>query len=1087
MTGCIFARLLALLTSKKPIILMLMFMAAFVGLLPVQLEAQSATTPATKEALANGTPQRSVRELLGPYGTLNLNSGYKGSLDAQGYKIVAAPGEAPRLVPDTAKGDARWTGDFFPMGADDSVNVLLIDASGNLIAGGNFTTIGGVPVNYIARWDGYRWSAVGTGINGLVYALALDANGNLYAGGKFTKAGDVEANCIAKWNGREWSALGTGMDDKVIAIALGQSGNIYAGGWFTVAGGVTTNYLAKWDGNSWSALGSGMNDRIYTLAVDRSGHLYAGGDFTRAGGAAANHIAKWDGNAWSALGSGMSSLYHTTVYALALDGNGILFAGGRFSSAGGVEANCIARWNGWAWSALGSGVASYYDTYTSVQSLYVDGSGNLYAGGEFGYAGGVEANSLAIWNGSAWSTLGSGMVCNQPSYVAAILIDGNGVLYAGGMFNAVDGVVANNIARWSENVWSALGAGKGISSSSPRLVVSALAVDGNANLYAGGSFSAAGTIKVNNIAKWDGTSWSTLSSGINGMVGALVSDKNGNLYAGGGFTNAGGLAARNIAKWNGREWSALGSGMNRPVLALVEDGNGNLYAGGDFTSAGGIKANCIAKWNGSEWSALGKGPDGSVHALAVDGSGNLYAGGYFNTIGALTVNGIAKWDGSEWFALATGVYGTVNALVVDWSGNLYAGGDFIRVGGETARNIAMWNGSEWSALGSGMDDSVNALAVDEKGNIYAGGYFTTAGGITAHHIAKWNGREWSALGSGMSSSGHFGTSTYLEPFTNVSGIAVDGSANIYSGGIFLRTGVKPACYIAKWAGWPALAVDLPSEGLQLWDGSRKKISSQHPSVLSTWEDRLVVSFPELGLYLHDGSSWTKLSSLKSTESALGIADSLYVDAGAQGVYRYKGGWKKIHTSNPTMMASCGEKLVANFPDIGIWTYDGSEWKKISSWTTAEQMVGIQQRLFVDFGAKGIYRYDGSWVRTTKNNPSLMHAFGTALVASIDSASARGIYLYQSNSWKKISSNASAEGFASTPFTLYIDRGTQGISKYEKKAWKEISHQDPAGIAIYGGKLVASLPDKGLYLYSNPGWSILSTSKDAGKMQGVLFE
>src|SRR5688572_22774474 len=57
------------------------------------------------------------------------------------------------------------------------------------------------------------------------------------------------------------------------------------------------------------------------------------------------------------------------------------------------------------------------------------------------------------------------------------------------------------------------------------------------------------------------------------------------LYAGGDFTTAGGVAANRIAKWNGSNWSALGSGMNRTVraLAMHDDGGGPaLYAGGDF-------------------------------------------------------------------------------------------------------------------------------------------------------------------------------------------------------------------------------------------------------------------------------------------------------------------------------------------------------------------------------------------------------------------------------------------------------------------------------------------------------------------------
>ena len=67
----------------------------------------------------------------------------------------------------------------------------------------------------------------------------------------------------------------------------------------------------------------------------------------------------------------------------------------------------------------------------------------------------------------------------------------------------------------------------------------------------------------------------------------------------------------NIAKWNGSSWSALGSGMGRGdigVIALAVSGS-DLYAGGYFTTAGGSAANYIAKWNGSSWSRAGVGDE----------------------------------------------------------------------------------------------------------------------------------------------------------------------------------------------------------------------------------------------------------------------------------------------------------------------------------------------------------------------------------------------------------------------------------------------------------------------------------------------
>jgi hypothetical protein len=202
-----------------------------------------------------------------------------------------------------------------------------------------------MPANHVAKWDGTAWSALGAGMDNDVQALALDGDGNLYGGGQFTTAGGIPASRIAKWDGTAWSALGAGMDSSVLALALDGEGNLYAGGYFTSAGGTPANNIAKWDGTAWSALGAGMDGSVLALALDGGGNLYSGGEFTTAGDMPANHIARWDGTAWSPLGAGIIGLFgDDRVYTLAVDGEGNLYAGGYFTTAGDKASDNIAQW-----------------------------------------------------------------------------------------------------------------------------------------------------------------------------------------------------------------------------------------------------------------------------------------------------------------------------------------------------------------------------------------------------------------------------------------------------------------------------------------------------------------------------------------------------------------------------------------------------------------------------------------------------------------------------------------------------------------------------------------------------------------------
>src|SRR6185436_13831417 len=147
---------------------------------------------------------------------------------------------------------------------------------------------------------------------------------------------------------------------------------------------------------------------------------------------------------------------------------------------------------------------------------------------------------------------------------------------------------------------------------------------GGPALYVGGLFSTVDGVAASRIAKWDGQNWSPLGSGLPGgyeNADDLIVHDDGlsggpALYMSGAFDSVGGVPASRVARWDGSNWSALGSGVvaDHLCLAVFDEGAGigtSLFVGG-VQSAGGNPVNGIARWDGSRWSGLDDGVDDLV-------------------------------------------------------------------------------------------------------------------------------------------------------------------------------------------------------------------------------------------------------------------------------------------------------------------------------------------------------------------------------------------------------------------------------------------------------------------------------------------
>ncbi len=700
-------------------------------------------------------------------------------------------------------------------------NVYAIVASGtDVYVGGDFTMIGNVRANRVARWDGHVWHPLGTdlenGVDYLVLSILVDGD-NVYVGGQFVQAGPIEATNMAVWNrsSNSWSAVGGGLkgDPNALVSAIVKSGgNIYVGGRFAKAGDVTAVNVARWDGSAWAPVAGGVDGVVGSMAATAN-EIYVGGTFTHAGSTTAQNIASYaiTQGTWSALGSGIDGSVRTILV------NGAdVYVGGVFTNGGGIGAKHLARWNSAArtWSKFDDMIDNGA-VESGVHALAIDAD-YLYVGGDFRMGQKTtwdridSVRCLARWNfaASKWEAMGESVIeyDNQAPQVNTIALVGR-KLYLGGHFPMAGFYEASNLAQYDldNKLWTSLTSGinggtggyivEGKKQARDTMGVRALTMVGNW-IYVGGVFNTAGGVSARSIARFDGQQWQALGAGLTdsklvfpGPPMVLVIAAIGNdIWAGGRFNMAGDQAAKNIARWDGTSWTALPAPPTPAnafdsVTAIVGMGT-NVYVGG-IARVGGIPRGIVYRWNGTQWDTLGFSFDRAVRALAVHNN-LLYIGGEFTTAGSTPARGLAVYDPatSQVSAVANGPNGNVRAIAV--SGNdMYIGGDFTAVGSTPAARIVLWHPgtSSWTALGDGFGKAVRAIAVTPAG-VFVGGDFDSGDGSPGNFIARWDGTAWSPMGDG----------------TDSRVFAVAGSNDdIYIGGHFWMAGGLQSHYLAHWS------------------------------------------------------------------------------------------------------------------------------------------------------------------------------------------------------------------------------------------------------------------------------------------------
>lgn len=356
-----------------------------------------------------------------------------------------------------------------------------------------------------------------------------------------------------------------------------------------------------------------------------------------------------------------------------------------------------------------------------------------------------------------WSEPGAGTSpLNADNTIYAVHVTSAGMVLAGGAFR--NDSSHTYVAAWSNGTWKELGGDNSLQGDN---TIYTIASDTAGNMYAAGMMTEGGQYVIGHFNA--GSGWSLLGNvGFNGYIRSLVTDASGNLYAAGSFKNDSNQYY--VAKWDGSSFSELGTGVNalKPngeIKCLTTDQAGNVYAAGFFTSGGKYY---VAKWNGSSWEEAGTlNADNYINDIVTDANGHLFAAGGFTAPNNISY--IAKWNGSTWNApgnLSTNNY--IFDLAADASGNVYAAGSFTN--NSNKPYVAKWDGNTWNEVGAptglNPNDDILSVAIAPSGNVYGAGYFTNAGNY--NYVA-----EFTPTVSNISqANSDFKVSVYPNPFAN---------------------------------------------------------------------------------------------------------------------------------------------------------------------------------------------------------------------------------------------------------------------------------------------------------------------------------
>jgi uncharacterized delta-60 repeat protein/uncharacterized repeat protein (TIGR01451 family) len=289
------------------------------------------------------------------------------------------------------------------------------------------------------------------GANSTVFALAIQPDGKSVIGGDFTAFNTEVRNRIARMNinglmDTTFNPPG-GADQFVSSLLADPSGKIVAGGAFNSMNGVNRKGIARLnsDGSLDTSFfpGAGAGDIVWALAFHTNNSILVAGQFQFFNNLPRSYIARVSGT--GVLDPLFTPSVDGTIHAMAVQGDGKIIIAGEFLNVNGVSRIRIARLN--PDGSLDTSFDPGYGIDNTVYALTLQADGKILAGGSFQYAGAQNRNSIVRLNtnGTVDQTFDPGDGADDTIYSISVQPDGG--IIACGIFSSFNQTRRNTMVR----------------------------------------------------------------------------------------------------------------------------------------------------------------------------------------------------------------------------------------------------------------------------------------------------------------------------------------------------------------------------------------------------------------------------------------------------------------------------------------------------------------------------------------------------------------------------------------------------------------------------------------------------------------